>query len=808
MTRLSPRNSSFWLSGFGCLLAVAGHWNHSWAQETQTSPAEPSTQAKETQAAESDAQPSAKPPEKDALPGLTQPGDDASPELKPKTDIDPKQTEAQAAYMEGLAAQKDGRLNDALKAFRRAAEADPKAADPLRAEAILLRRLGRIRQAEQRAREAIEVDPEDYQMRLELAGLLLAGQKGGEAAQLIDEALESKKLDHASPDFINLHSIRGRIHLLGRDAAGAADSYSVILKALEKPEDFGLDFRQHQTLMADRTTGYETVGKIMLEVGRYDKAIVAFSAMARINEDEPGDYHYWLAQAQYRKDDIEPALKNLNRYFETKRRSHDSLQLLRDLLRVSDRSDDLVPQLVELEKNSIDTDAVNMFLGELYIDRGEGAKASEVFKSVIANSGTADAYLGLVRVDILNRDAAGMLNSINKALNARITEEELVPLTTYLQNDEAFAKSVVEEAVRSLKDSSAEQQAGALYFYSQLADKLEMHEQEGQLLQATLDRNPPPALGIEALGRLGLNLYAQEKYAESAEVFRRLLSIPGLPAGEQVMSLYRLSAVEAENENFDGALKAIDMAMKIAPSNPQLTYQQGLIQFQADKLEDAEKTLKSAVSLSAGDAALETQSLMLLGALYDQMSRWDDAIREYNKLLEKEDLEERSVRRARMRLSNAYVQKGDMAGGEKILEEVYKSDPTDPGVNNDLGYLYAEQNKNLEQAEKMIRIAVDAEPDNPAYLDSLGWVLYRLGKHEEALETLRKANADPDYRDATIIEHLGDVQKALKQDSDASKTWQEALEVERKSAAPDEAIVKRLEGKIGPNGQSPGEPEK
>ena len=66
--------------------------------------------------------------------------------------------------------------------------------------------------------------------------------------------------------------------------------------------------------------------------------------------------------------------------------------------------------------------------------------------------------------------------------------------------------------------------------------------------------------------------------------------------------------------------------------------------------------------------------------------------------------------------------------------------PDEPGPNNDLGYLYAEQGKNLEKAE------VD-DPQGPArksptsfaYLDSLGWVLFKRGKLKEALEPLKKA---------------------------------------------------------------------
>ena len=38
--------------------------------------------------------------------------------------------------------------------------------------------------------------------------------------------------------------------------------------------------------------------------------------------------------------------------------------------------------------------------------------------------------------------------------------------------------------------------------------------------------------------------------------------------------------------------------------------------------------------------------------------------------------------------------------------------PDDPGPNNDLGYLYAEQGKNLEKAESMIRKALQEEPDS------------------------------------------------------------------------------------------------
>ena len=57
---------------------------------------------------------------------------------------------------------------------------------------------------------------------------------------------------------------------------------------------------------------------------------------------------------------------------------------------------------------------------------------------------------------------------------------------------------------------------------------------------------------------------------------------------------------------------------------------------------------------------------------------------------------------------------------------------------NNLGYLWADENKRLGRAEKMIREAVAAEPDNAAYRDSLGWVLFRLGKYPQAVAELKR----------------------------------------------------------------------
>ena len=102
-------------------------------------------------------------------------------------------------------------------------------------------------------------------------------------------------------------------------------------------------------------------------------------------------------------------------------------------------------------------------------------------------------------------------------------------------------------------------------------------------------------------------------------------------------------------------------------------------------------------------------------------------------------------------LSGVYSAARNMPKAEEQLELVLKIDPNNATVCNDLGYIWADQNKNLAQAEELIRKAIDLDRqqrkgppgpgaervnDNAAYVDSLGWVLYRRGQADAARKEL------------------------------------------------------------------------
>ena len=159
--------------------------------------------------------------------------------------------------------------------------------------------------------------------------------------------------------------------------------------------------------------------------------------------------------------------------------------------------------------------------------------------------------------------------------------------------------------------------------------------------------------------------------------------------------------------------------------------------------------------------------------------RYDEARQAYEKLFarfggEKDSVETLAVlREARLSMSALCVVQGRLDEAEEWLQQVLDEYPDDVEADNDLGFLWADENKHLDRALKMIAAAVAAEPENRAYRDSLGWVFYRLGRFPEAVAELEKA-VDEKQPDGTVLDHLGDAYEKLGRHEQAVAAWQRA----------------------------------
>ncbi|HID03774.1 MAG TPA: tetratricopeptide repeat protein, partial [Desulfobacterales bacterium] len=90
------------------------------------------------------------------------------------------------------------------------------------------------------------------------------------------------------------------------------------------------------------------------------------------------------------------------------------------------------------------------------------------------------------------------------------------------------------------------------------------------------------------------------------------------------------------------------------------------------------------------------------------------------------------------------------------MEKVLELKPDHAEALNYLGYTWAENNVNLEQALEYIQKSMILKPGSGYIQDSLGWVYFRMGKLDLAIkEILAALLLEPN--DPNIYEHLGDI---------------------------------------------------
>jgi tetratricopeptide (TPR) repeat protein len=155
---------------------------------------------------------------------------------------------------------------------------------------------------------------------------------------------------------------------------------------------------------------------------------------------------------------------------------------------------------------------------------------------------------------------------------------------------------------------------------------------------------------------------------------------------------------------------------------------------------------------------------------------------------------------------------GESEAAIGTMLRVLELDPDHAGALNYVGYTWAEQGENLDDAERMIARALEQRPDDGYIMDSLGWVYYMRarplvddGQYAEAelwiaraLTELERA-AEITGGDPVISEHLGDAYLLKGDKAAALRFYEEALDHEPREGEQPElrGKVERLRGELG-----------
>src|SRR5439155_11021737 len=141
----------------------------------------------------------------------------------------------------------------------------------------------------------------------------------------------------------------------------------------------------------------------------------------------------------------------------------------------------------------------------------------------------------------------------------------------------------------------------------------------------------------------------------------------------------------------------------------------------------------------------------------DAIKTFEDAVSKLSDSKLKEQEKDKYVEQMKYITSGIYTDLDKIDKAAEVLQDLLKRNPKSSTYHNDLGYIWADHDKNLDESEKLIRKALeidreerkklkeegvldaDEDRDNSAYLDSLAWVLYKKKDYAEAKKYLLEA---------------------------------------------------------------------
>jgi tetratricopeptide (TPR) repeat protein len=689
--------------------------------------------------------------------------DDRPERLVPKqsrSEEERDRLEAAAMFAAGRTLEQREESAAALKMFERAARLDPKATPVLHELVPLAYSINRRAEALRYAIKLAELDNSDPQLAQRIGQFFAEEGSPKRGAKLLEKALSAVEAEpKPTAALAQIRVELGRVYFLLDRYTDAAKLFDKVLPALEKPEDFGLSPDERRRLVGDDGLTYELIAATFLEVGRPDDAEKLFRKLNNLAPN-PAVLSLNQARVEEKRGHSDKALAKLDAYFQARPAdlSLPSLELLKNVLKESKQSSELVPRLEKLHKSMPDSAPASYFFAEQYRQDDKLALARPLYEAILKKGPSAEAYRALAEIyrklDQLDALAALLGEIVEKSGSFDILDKEAKAITS----DDALAARLY-QAVREKHGKAAAADSAALEGAAALAAERKQFDVAGEFYDLAIKANSKDKADL--LLSWGLALFMADKNAEAAKVFRRGIDDGKLPAEKPAFEFYLAGALEMDGHT-DEALSVVrKMLDEKNPKESRYFARRPWILFHAKRNEEAYKAYQDLIARFDGDYASE----------------------------ENRD----AMRSAREALSALCVTLHKPAEAEELLQQSLDEFPDDAGGNNDLGYFWTDEGKHLMRALAMIQKAVGAEPENSAYRDSLGWALFRLGRDDEAITELKKAAAG-DHPDATVLEHLGDVYDHQHKSADAVQNWKRALDGYEKEK--DDEHVKAVRQKI------------
>jgi tetratricopeptide (TPR) repeat protein len=387
-----------------------------------------------------------------------------------------------------------------------------------------------------------------------------------------------------------------------------------------------------------------------------------------------------------------------------------------------------------------------------------------------------------VRADDDLRAKALKLNDVtgDDATRAKIVE---------MLKDGEGTKKLLVQAVSMAKEKEQPFNVNATIILARVAHVTRQYDAGERFYRINLNQalklKSAPKIGTAYTG-LAQMMFENKKYADSQKLCQEFIEL------------------DVDNE----------LKNDLGPFEPTVVRLMVLSMVRQNEVDKAKKLLNDLIKVNPSNWL----NVRLKARVLVELNDYEEAAKVYQSILDglkkddqlKEDVKKEFGNGIKYEMSNVYIELNKIDKAIEVLKELVKDDPDNPSYNNDLGYIMADHDMNLEEAEKMIRKALEEDrksrkkdpdllpgedKDNASYLDSLGWVLFKRKQYKEAKEYLKKAVEDEDGKHVEIYGHLGETLWALGEKKEAVEAWKKGVEIAGKTKR-EQAKKAELEKKI------------
>ena len=685
---------------------------------------------------------------------------------RPRTVEEGKRVESLRYYAVARALEEGRQFSDAIRALEKAQAADPESVPVLRRLCRINFGLGREEKGVEFGKKVLDAEPGDIET-IELLGRHFKDDPAA-AEELLKEAQANPKLVKNTPGALFIEFALGGLYEASLRFDQAAESFAKVVDALDDNSNVRLSPAElRRFLGTDEAQAYLRFGRTFLQAKKVDLALKAFKRGLIYDPDEPL-LLLFLSQTYLEAGKADEALSFVERFLKRQPRGRETYDLLARILTSLKREGEIIPRFEKYAAADPKNLPLQYALAERYKLAGQTAKAQALFATLMAEQRDTEQFVDLFPKLMKERKSEEMLQLLTRVFSRLKRFDPIQSQIELLVVDPVYADEVIGVGMKML---SANPPTLDLLEGSNVLIKIcyegKRFEKLTQLLRESLTRLPQPVFVYQELIR---TLFLLGKYDAAEAAWKEL--IEKFPDEKTAKLLVTLGEIQAKAGKVEEAIATFREALKLDPSDGEALRDLASQLLGLARNDEAVQLLRDATRLDANNPLLGFE----LGRILGKVGRNDEAMATYKGLMERFPNNDQVIKFAHSSLSTLYADMGDFPRAEAELEAVFAKDPDDAGINNDLGYLYADQGKNLEKAEAMIRKAVSEDPENFAYLDSLGWVLFKRGKFEEAKVPLERAILDS-QADLTIPEHLGDVYFQLQEPAKAKAAWEKALKL-------------------------------